>query len=40
MLVVEPSVDVAPIRSRDPFRYLYFVQHGMIVPWQFPYSDL
>ena len=40
MLVVEPSADVALIRSGEPFRYLYFVQHGMIVPWQYPYSDL
>ena len=37
---VEPSADVALIRSGEPFRYLYFVQHGMIVPWQYPYSDL
>ena len=40
MLFVEPSADVALIRSGEPFRYLYFVQHGMIVPWQFPYSEL
>ena len=40
MLFVEPSADVALIRSGEPFRYLYFVQHGMIVPWQYPYSDL
>jgi hypothetical protein len=40
MLFVEPSADVTLIRSGEPFRCLYFVQHGMIVPWQYPYSDL
>ena len=40
MLFVEPSADVALIRSGDPFRSLYFVQHGMVVPWQYPYSEL
>ena len=37
---VEPSADVALIRSGESFRSLYFVQHGMIVPWQYPYSEL
>ncbi len=40
MLFVEPSADVALIGSGKPFSHLYFVQHGMIVPWQYPYSDL
>ena len=40
MLFIEPSADIALIRSGEPFTYLYFVQHGMIVPWQYPYSDL
>ena len=40
MLFVEPSADVALIQSGEPFRRLYFVQHGMIVPWQYPYSEL
>ena len=40
MSVVEPSADIALIRSGEPFNHLYFVQHGMIVPWQYPYSDL
>ena len=40
MQFVEPSADVALIRSGEPFSHLYFVQHGMIVPWQYPYSDL
>ncbi len=40
MLFVEPSADVALIRSGDPFSHLYFVQHGMIVPWQYPHSEL
>ena len=40
MLFVEPSADVALIQSGEPFRHLYFVQYGMIVPWQYPYSEL
>ena len=40
MLFVEPSADVALIRSGEPFTHLYFVRHGMIVPWQYPYSEL
>ena len=40
MMFVEPSADVALIQSGDPFSHLYFVQHGMIVPWQYPYSEL
>ena len=40
MLFIEPSADIPLIRSGQPFGYLYFVQHGMVVPWQYPYSDL
>ena len=40
MLFVEPSDDVALIRSGESFNSLFFVQHGMIVPWQYPYSEL
>ena len=40
MLFVEPSADVALIRSGQPFTHLYFIQHGMIVPWQYPHSEL
>ena len=40
MVFVEPSADVALIRSGEPFTHLYFVQHGMIVSWQYPYSEL
>ena len=40
ILFVEPSADRAFISSGEPFRRLYFVQQGMIVPWQYPYSDL
>ena len=40
VLFVEPSADVALIQSGEPFRSLYFVQHGMVVPWQYPYSEL
>ena len=40
MQFLEPSADVALIQSGEPFSHLYFVQHGMIVPWQYPYSEL
>ena len=40
MRFVQPSADVAFIQSGEPFTHLYFVQHGMIVPWQYPYSEL
>ncbi len=40
MLFVEPSADVALLRSGEPFTHLYFVQHGLIVPWQYPHSEL
>ena len=40
MLFVEPSSDVALIQSGEPFSHLFFVQHGMVVPWQYPYSEL
>lgn len=40
MLFVEPSADVTLVRSGQSFKHLYFVQHGMIVPWQYPHSEL
>ena len=40
MLSVKPSADVALIQSGEPFRHLYFVQHGKMVSWQYPYSEL
>ena len=40
MQFAEPSADVALIRSGEPFKQLFFVQHGIIVPWQYPYSEL
>ena len=40
MLVVEPSSDVALIQSGEPFNHLFFVQHGMVVPWQYLCSVL
>ena len=40
MLFLEPSADVAIIQSGEPFSHLYFVQHGIIVPWQYPHSEL
>lgn len=40
MLFVDPSADAALIQSGKPFTHLYFVQHGMVVPWQYPHSEL
>lgn len=40
MHFLEPSADAAFIRSGQPFSHLFFVQHGMMVPWQFPHSEL
>lgn len=40
MHFVAPSADVAFIQSGQPFSHLYFVQHGMMVPWQYPHSEL
>ena len=37
---VEPSADRPLIRSGSPFTQLYFVQHGTIIPWQSPHSEL
>lgn len=37
---VEPSNDDALIRSGATFEHLYFIQHGMFVSWQYPYSEL
>lgn len=35
------SASAEPIvRSGDPLEYLLFIQHGTIVPWQYPYSEL
>ncbi len=36
----EPSVDSPLIRSGAPFTHLIFVQHGIVVPWQYPHSEL
>ena len=40
MKYVEPSVSPPIIQSGMPFGHLVFVQHGTIVPWQYPYSEL
>ena len=40
MKYVEPSVSPPIIQSGMPFRHLVFVQHGTIVPWQYPHSEL
>ena len=37
---VEPSADSPLIRSGSPFTRLIFVQHGTVVPWQYPHSEL
>ena len=37
---VEPSVDSPLIRSGSQFTHLLFVQHGTVVPWQYPHSEL
>ncbi len=40
MRFIEPSADEALIQSGEPFDSLFFVLHGTIVPWQYPYSEL
>ena len=40
MKYVEPSVSPPIIQSGKPFNHLVFVQHGTIVPWQYPHSEL
>ena len=40
MLFVGASADVTLIQSGRPFTHLYFVQHGMVVLWQYPHSEL
>ena len=37
---VEPSADEPLIRSGSAFTRMLFVQRGIIVPWQYPYSEL
>ena len=37
---VEPSADAPLIRSGSEFTHLFFVQHGTVVPWQYPHSEL
>ena len=37
---VEPASDAPLIGSGAAFTHLMFVQHGTIVPWQYPYSEL
>jgi len=38
--VVEPCADPPLIRSGAPFDHLTFVQHGVVVPWQYPHAEL
>ena len=40
MQFAEPSADSTLIRSGSLFTHLLFVQHGTIVPLQYPYSEL
>ena len=40
MWYAEPSADSPLIRSGRQFTHLVFVQHGTIVPWQYPHSKL
>ena len=40
MQFAEPSADSTLIRSGSLFSHLLFVQHGTIVPLQYPYSEL
>ncbi len=37
---VEPSAEASLVRSGSPFTHLLFVQHGTVVPWQYPHSEL
>ena len=40
MQYAEASADSPLIRSGSLFTHLLFVQHGTVVPWQYPYSEL
>ena len=40
MRFAEPSAEVPLIRSGSDFTHLVFVQHGVVTPWQSPYSEL
>ena len=40
MQYAEASADSPLIRSGSLFTHLLFAQHGTVVPWQYPYSEL
>ncbi|MYE05837.1 MAG: Crp/Fnr family transcriptional regulator [Chloroflexi bacterium] len=40
MQYADPSAELPLIRSGSEFSHLVFVQHGTVVPWQFPHSEL
>ena len=40
MQYAEASAESPLIRSGTLFTHLLFVQHGTVVPWQYPYSEL
>lgn len=40
MMYVKPSVTPPIIQSGTQFSHLFFVQHGTIIPWTYPRSEL
>ena len=40
LALVKPGTEPPLIRSGTPFSHFTFVQHGTLVPWQYPYSEL
>ena len=40
MWYAEPSADSPLVRSGQQFTQLIFIQHGIVVPWQYPHSEL
>ena len=40
MRYAEPSVESPLIQSGSEFTHLFLVQHGVVVPWQYPHSEL
>lgn len=40
MAYVEPLLDQPLVRSGSAFTHLVFIQSGVVVPWQYPHSEL
>ena len=40
MWYAEPSADSPLVQSGQKFTQLIFIQHGIVVPWQYPHSEL